>query len=96
MIFDFIADVVETVFDVAAFAVLAPIALIAVAIDKIIDKLSIKEEMSKNDLNDVIIAKIDRNKNIVQLDDLNSSNRYEMQGTDVSDELREGMQISIH
>ncbi len=79
----------------ASTITMATIGALSVAIDTIISRLSIKEVMKSQRLNDVLIETVNRTSNKVTLRDLNNDDVWTISGTDVDYDVQKGLRITI-
>ena len=61
-----------------------------IAVKGIIDKKKIKEEMLKKKIKAALIKKVNNAESVVKLQDLDSSEEFELKGDGIASEVREG------
>ncbi len=64
-------------------------------IDGIIDKLSIKEKCRAEGINNVMLNKINKTKNLVNFTDLCTGKEYTCEGDEIGNDIYEGQVITV-
>ncbi len=72
---------------------IAAAAVCVVVISGIITKSRIKEQMREKNMENAVITEINKCKNVIKLEDLNTGKTMEIRGDGVDDSLRENVKI---